>query len=166
MARRAQWAQRAKNQHITRYNRRSRAAGFSLIELLLVVAIVGVLASLAVPMLQKSVELARVARAIGDIEAFQAELAGLDSLPTSLAAVGRASYLDPWDRPYVYLKLEGAKGKGEARKDHFMVPLNTDFDLYSLGKDGASAAPLTAKASADDVIRANNGGFVGLASKY
>jgi general secretion pathway protein G len=35
-----------------------------------------------------------------------------------------------------------------------------------MGKDGISSAPLTAKASADDVIRANNGGFIGLAARY
>jgi general secretion pathway protein G len=46
------------------------------------------------------------------------------------------------------------------------VPINSDFDLYSLGKDGKSAGPLTALASRDDVILANDGRFVGLASDY
>jgi len=50
--------------------------------------------------------------------------------------------------------------------DKFMVPLNTDFDLYSVGPDGESAGPLSAKNSKDDVIRALNGGFVGLASNF
>ncbi len=107
-----------------------------------------------------------MAKAIGDISAFQAELASLDGLPTSLAAISRLTFLDPWDRPYVYVKLEGTKGKGAARKDHFLVPLNSDYDLYSLGKDGQSSGPLSAKASKDDVLRANNGGFIGLASRY
>ena len=121
---------------------------------------------MALPQYQKALELARVAKAIGDISAISLELSSLDSLPTSLAAVNRATYNDPWDRPYVYLKLEGSKGNGKARKDHFLVPLNSDFDLYSVGKDGASSPPLTAKASADDIIRANNGGFIGLAERY
>ena len=150
----------------TRPYRLTPRAAFTLIELILVVAIIGVLASLGVPQFQQAVEDARVARAIGDIEAIQAELISLDSLPTSLAAINRDSYKDPWDRPYVYLNLQGANGNGGARKDHFLVPLNTDFDLYSLGKDGKSAGPLSAKVSADDVIRANNGGYVGLASRY
>lgn len=145
---------------------RAKKEAFTLIELLIVVAIIGVLASLAVPRFQRAVEMARVAKAIGDIDAIQAELGSLDVLPTSLAAVNRLTFKDPWGKPYVYVKLEGTKGKGAARKDHFLVPLNSDYDLYSAGKDGQSSGPLTAKASKDDVIRANNGGFIGLAARY
>ncbi len=47
-----------------------------------------------------------------------------------------------------------------------MVPVNTDYDLYSMGKDGKSTSPFTAKASQDDIVRANNGGFLGLVSDY
>jgi general secretion pathway protein G len=57
-------------------------------------------------------------------------------------------------------------GIGGARKDRFLVPINSDFDLYSMGKDGQSAGPLTAQKSHDDVIRANDGGFYGLASNF
>jgi general secretion pathway protein G len=52
------------------------------------------------------------------------------------------------------------------RKDRFLVPINTDYDLYSMGKDGRSSPPLTAKASRDDIIRANDGAYIGLASNY
>lgn len=57
-------------------------------------------------------------------------------------------------------------GIGGARKDRFLVPINSDFDLYSMGKDGESVGPLTAKKSHDDVIRANDGGFYGLAANF
>jgi general secretion pathway protein G len=40
------------------------------------------------------------------------------------------------------------------------------FDLYSKGADGNSVPPLTASASQDDVIMANDGGYYGLAKKY
>ncbi len=52
------------------------------------------------------------------------------------------------------------------RKDRFLVPLNTGFDLYSMGPDGRSVAPLTAAASRDDVVWANDGAFIGPASDF
>lgn len=148
-----------------------RRAGWTLIELLLVLVIISIIASLAIVRVQEAIELARVAKAIGDIEAIQDELAGFesgdDTLPTSLAGIGRSGYLDPWGNPYQYVRFDLSKGiAGQARKDRFLVPLNSTYDLYSMGKDGQSQAPLTAKASQDDVIRANDGGFIGLAARY
>jgi general secretion pathway protein G len=65
------------------------------------------------------------------------------------------------------LQIEGnVKAKGQERKDKNLVPINSDFDLYSMGVDGKTTAPLTAKDSQDDVVRANNGGYYGLASNY
>ena len=51
-------------------------------------------------------------------------------------------------------------------KDRFLVPINSDFDLYSMGKDGKSQMPLTAKDSRDDIIRANDGAYIGLAYAF
>ena len=146
---------------------------FTLIELLSVMAIIGVLSSLAVPRYADSIERARVAKAIGDLRTLVIDLLSQDSLPNSLAAIGRGNLLDPWGRPYQYLKFPGAKGNGMgspppagARKDRFLVPINSQFDLYSLGKDGNSSPPLTSSASRDDVIVANDGGFIGPARNY
>jgi general secretion pathway protein G len=61
---------------------------------------------------------------------------------------------------------DGSSAQTKARKDYSLVPLNTDYDLYSRGKDGQSAPPLPATVSQDDVLRANNGGFIGLASTF
>ena len=60
----------------------------------------------------------------------------------------------------------GNASKGKPRKDRFLHPINSDYDLYSMGKDGESVEPLTAKKSHDDVIRANDGSFVGLATEF
>jgi general secretion pathway protein G len=90
-------------------------------------------------------------------------------LPDDLSEIGMDKVLDPWGRPYNYLKIRGNDGKGKKfkpRKDHSLHPINTDYDLYSVGKDGKSTAPLTAKISQDDIIRANNGGYFGLVSNY
>ncbi len=80
--------------------------------------------------------------------------------------MGSDQLRDPWGRPYEYLDLSDAKSHGKSRKDKNLVPLNADFDLYSMGKDGTSVSALTAKASQDDIVRANNGGFIGLAADY
>jgi general secretion pathway protein G len=75
---------------------------------------------------------------------------------------------DPWGNPYQYLSFETVKGndKGKFRKDRNLVPINSDYDLYSMGPDGKSSGPLTAAASRDDIIRAGNGSFVGIAEDY
>jgi general secretion pathway protein G len=53
-----------------------------------------------------------------------------------------------------------------ARKDRFLVPINSTYDLYSMGADGKSVLPLTAKHSHDDIIRANDGTYIGVAELY
>lgn len=55
---------------------------------------------------------------------------------------------------------------GSARKDGFLVPINSDYDLYSVGPDGESTATLRSPMSRDDVIRAADGAFYGLAEKF
>lgn len=61
----------------------------------------------------------------------------------------------------------GGHGHPEgARKDRFLVPINCDYDLYSMGPDGETTAPLTARKSRDDIIRAGDGAFVGPASEF
>lgn len=150
-----------------RYRRRS-AAGFTIIEMLAVTAIIGALSTLAIPKVQDALEKARIARAIGDIRALQADLDGQDSLPATLSQIGRGGMTDPWGNPYQYYPFPPRRGgppRG-ARKDRFLVPINSTYDLYSMGKDGSTAAPLTARAGRDDIIRANDGGFIGLASKF
>ncbi len=156
---------------VLRSDRPSNNRGFTIIEVLLVAVIIGILASMALPKLQRALEKARIARAIGDVDAIGWDVLEYElmngSFPSSLAAVGRANLLDPWGNPYEYLKIKGASGgKGQMRKDRFLVPVNSDFDLYSMGPDGKSASSLTAKISQDDIVRANDGGFVGLGADF
>ena len=82
------------------------------------------------------------------------ELAERQAIELSFAAVGNFS---------VFL---GVPSESTRRCDAYMLPLNTDFDLFSLGPDHATATSLGNQASLDDVIRANNGGFFGVAADY
>jgi len=202
-----------------------------------VVAIIGTLAAIAVPSYLGFVEKARVVRARAEIRGIATVIDAYEvswgTLPASLADAGQAVTLDPWGKPYLFLKIAGSgplvdaapprpriagasplrvirvalqehpsppdpspppspepppvpeplpapaptpPDPGEpppspnvtalARKDRFLVPLNSDYDLYSEGKDGESMAPLSAPQSQDDVVRANDGAYIGLASQY
>lgn len=151
------------------HNHIKDTAGFTLIELILAVAIIGVLASIAIPSYQDYQEKARVYGAVTDITSMAAKLEAYfqdaREYPDSLADIGLGGTLDPWGRPYRYLNLM-KYGKGGARRDKFLNPLNSDFDLYSTGKDGNTRLPISQMDSLDDVIRINDGKFVDLASKF
>lgn len=158
--------------------RASWSRAFSLIELLIVVGLIGTIAAIALPIYMDSLDKARVARAIGDISAMSLDISlfWLDNgrHPATLAEVGWDTKLDPYGEPYEYTNIaDAAKGKGKGkgggaggRKDRFLVPVNSDFDLYSKGKDKATVLPFTAPDSFDDIVRANNGGYIGLAENF
>jgi len=148
------------------YRRRQR--GVTLLELMVVLAAVIVLGALAIPGYNGYVARARMGRATGDIGTISLNLyrwqLNTGSFPATLAAAGIALN-DPWGQPYEYTRVEGTP-QNQLRKDHNLHPINTDFDLYSIGPDGATQKPLTAHASRDDIIRANDGGYIGVAANY
>ena len=144
-------------------------SGVELLELLIVLAIIGVVAFIAVPIYTSYRDKVNIATAVADITTIEHSIEQYyqenNSYPDFLVDVKKASLLDPWKHPYQYLRIAGAnlKGLGALRKDKNRVPINTDYDLYSMGKDGKSVSPLTAKMSRDDIVRAYNGKFIGLA---
>ncbi len=146
------------------------SAGLTLVELMLALTVLGVLTAVVLPSWDGWRERVKTKQAQEDIIALSAVLDGIftdtDALPASLAEIGRGGLRDPWGNLYQYTNLTTLTGKGKARKDHSLVPLNSDYDLYSKGPDGMSSPPLTAKSSRDDILRANNGRFVGPASMY
>lgn len=148
-------------------------SGFTLLELLFVLAIIGTLASIAIPAYSNYINQARIAVAETDLknislrlDAYQLEFNGF---PDTLAQAG-ITLTDPWGHVYQYIPIQDrhltGKNKVQPRKDKFQHPLNTDYDIWSMGPDGASQLPLTAKVSRDDIIRANNGSYLGLAENY
>lgn len=144
--------------------------GFSLLELMIVVALVALLANFALPAYQRYLDQAKVGAAIGDIGRLSLDIeryrmANDDELPVGLADLG-VDIEDPWGNEYRYLDITKEKGKGNLRKDKNLNPLNSDYDLYSMGADGESKKPLSPPQSQDDILRANNGAYVGLAADY
>ncbi len=150
----------------------ARQQGFSLIELLMVVAIILTIAAIAIPRMMQAVQNARVARAIGDIHTLESDVLSYQisngSLPAtnSLISVGRGDLLDPWGSPYVFVNYADPTSKGLIRKDKFLKPMNGEYDLYSIGPDHLTKPSITHKNSYDDVIRADDGAFVDLAANY
>jgi general secretion pathway protein G len=151
-------------------SRRKRYDGFTLVELLVTMAVILTIAAIAVPNLLAAINHAKIARAVGDIHAIGTDIQGYSvtngKYPDTLDDIGDGNYHDPWGNPYQYLNFADIKGKGKMRKDRFLVPINTFFDLYSMGADGNSVSPLTAQASRDDIIWANDGDYVGPAEDY
>lgn len=149
---------------------RRQPCGFTIIELMLAVSVVGILATLAYSHYGSYRERTRQNQAKQDIAVLQGLVKAFETdnleLPASLAAVGNAGRLDPWGRPYVYLDLTPPAARGAARKDRRLAPINSDFDLYSVGPDGVSHTQLTHRYSQDDVVRARDGGFIGVAADF
>ena len=127
-------------------NRINRQSGFTLIEIMVVIVIIGILASVVVPRVMDNPDKARTAKAKHDIQALESALdiyrldnftypttdQGLEALVTKPSGSPEpknwknGGYIkklrkDPWGNDYLYLH-PGQHG---------------EMDIYSLGADGA-----------------------------
>ncbi len=150
---------------------RSRS-GLTLIELLVAIAVAALLAAIAIPQYVSYRERAEATKVIVMMHTIGRALdryrIEFGQLPNELSAAVNPVPEDPWGNVYQYLNLNSGEPdvNGKRRRDKNLVPINSDYDLYSMGPDGKSKAPLTAKHSRDDIIRANNGAYFGPAEDY
>lgn len=157
--------------------------GMTIAELLIALLIASVLAVFALPMFgsgtpncdspdakQGPIMRAKIAQVTGDIGKIHMALSRFElsysRYPDSLAAVGLGDLRDPWGNPYQYLVVFGRKDVGHVRKDHNLKPVNTGYDIYSMGPDGVTASPFTSTPGKDDIVMANDGDYFGLACQY
>ena len=172
--------------HIAPFRARKQqlsSRGFTIVELIISLAIVATLAAIAVPLTQDYIYRANVARASTEIRGLEKEIMfyrtefgrfpGWNGMWTSLAEIGRDKVEDPWGTFYQYRNLENGPVAGDkkpqfCRRDRSYNPLNYDFDLYSVGPDRQVPTnyQITKGTGADDIVRAANGKYVGEGSKF
>jgi prepilin-type N-terminal cleavage/methylation domain-containing protein len=144
-----------------------RMRGFSLVELLFVVAILSVLALIVVPAGFEYINKTRISRCITDLQTINNEIHSYyidnNSYPANLGVIGRAAFKDPWGQPLRYNL--GASLVGDISPDPLNVGSN-DFDLWSKGADTLTDEPGYNTASEDDIVRASDGSSFGMRSDY
>lgn len=154
--------------------------GFTLLELMIVSVVAVILLVMAYAVFPNNpvdcendrpgfVARAYHAAAMADLMEINLKLEAFDlnnrRLPTGLAEMG-IDTLDPWGNPYVFLNFADVNGNGPKRKFRNAVPVNSYFDVYSMGPDGKTATPFTSMLGADDLVIANNGQYIGMACHY
>ena len=108
-------------------------AGFTLIEIMIVVAIIGILSAIVGPQIFNNIQKARVTAAKSQIQAFEQALAMYNltnaTFPTTgegLQVLVQGGFMrkipdDPWGNPFIY------RSPGEGGRE---------FDIISYGRDG------------------------------
>ena len=169
----------------SRWQKRKRwTGGFTLVELLVVIAILGILTFSGMRAYGYFMDRARNTHAIAELRLIDKEIMDFfytnDRYPFTLAEIGRETMLDPWKSSYKYLNFETtpsvedkwrtkgkkSKGKGKGKGLDKTTAVNSDYDLYSTGRDRMSVPSLEDGVSQDDVLRAEDGRYLGLASEY
>ena len=160
-----------------------RQRGFTLGELLIALVILSILAAVAIPMFgsngpncdnadarQGPLMRAKIGKVTGDIGQIHIEatqfVLSTNRYPNDLAEIGLDGLEDPWGNPYQYLLVEGLNNVGAVRKDYNLKPVNSYYDVYSMGPDGVTASPFTSTLGKDDIVMASDGGYFGLACQY
>jgi general secretion pathway protein G len=142
--------------------------GFTLAETLLGTALLAVGLDAAVELVSTRIEQSHVEQAEQDLARLQSAIEGYRAahhdLPGSLSELGSAVPRDPWGRPYEYVSfdLKGTVGQRSLEG----LPINSEYDLYSLGADGRTDANLRSETGRDDIVRGRDGSYIGPAAGF
>lgn len=148
------------------------ARAFTLVELALVVLIFGISYGMLMPAFNHFADEAKIKTTEETVKELGVQIDAFyktnGHYPDTLLEVFGYVPTDQWGNPYQYLRIDGGSvvDKGKIRKDKNLVPINSDYDLYSKGPDGQSVSPLTATTSKDDIVRGRNGDYIGLAESF
>jgi general secretion pathway protein G len=144
---------------ISRSKRRHRELGSTLAETLVITTCFAISAGSAVPNLANRVEQIPIEQATQDIACEEAAIVRSRGVHRSLPAP-----LDPWGNAYEYLGFT-SRSMIEQRTYH-ELPINSDYDLYSKGRDGRRDSMLNFELGRDDIARARDGELIGPASDF
>jgi general secretion pathway protein G len=133
------------NKHSRAAMRRGRHDGFTLIEIMVVVIIIGLLAALVAPQMLSQVDKARVTKAKADVQAMQTALTmfkldnyvypSTDMGLKALAQKPDATTVKNW-RPGGYLQHVNKDPWGNDYQYHLPGTHGGEYDLFSFGADG------------------------------
>jgi len=166
--------------------------GFTLIEIMLAVAILGIIVSIAIPAYRGYVGEARIGTAIKDIHqmelvlndlAFESRLDEFDGnggsvrgvwlvdgqltlgVPGTAPSTDAEAWLDPWGRIYRYQRTAGGAGDGVINDGGGNVSNRAATSAAPQSYDLFSLG-VSATDAADDVVRGCNGEFAGLQADH
>jgi len=141
--------------------------------MLVVIAIISILVSIALPAYENYQDERDYAQVRQDILAIQKAIdlyyIQYNTFPDTLGDIDLQDAKDPWGSRFFYVNVASFDKKtsqDRVRRDKKLKPVNSDYDLYSAGKDGQTRASFTAKPSWDDIVRCNNGQYLGYAKDY
>ena len=134
-----------------------RSFGFTLVELMLVVAIVGILAAIAVPNLARAIERARQRRTMSDIRAVANAVSsyGVDFAQVPQVAEGTVSDILPYISP-TYLRRKPTTD-GWSNPLHY-YGASLDYTVWSFARDGVQQSTLLFRATTNfdaDIVMVN-----------
>jgi len=150
----------------------STSSGFTLLELAIVVLVAALVIGTVTPVYLHIIDNKRIDLAVNEISGFQKDIDRFGRrnarFPETLNELYPVPPLDPWGNPYRYTNIRNATSSGtiNPRTDNNLKPLNADYDLYSNGPDSISLSPVAASESRDDIVRAKNGNYIGVAREY